>query len=429
METIESLFRQYGYLVLLLGLFLEFIALPFPGELTMSYCGYLVFLGKMNWILSILVATAGATMGITVSYVLGKGLGYPFFYKYGKFIHLDRKRMNRHAVWFEKYGGSILFFAYFFPGLRHISGYFSGIIRLKFSKFARSAYCGAAFWTTAFISIGVGIGPKWSRLYDSLSRLGAVAGILLFLVILLYYVLLYYRNRIISGTIQQLRLLLRLYHSMGKIKIFIALAAAVFLGLTAWMIALIQEFITNEHTQFDTITNYLIRNLRHESWDGVFRFFIECASPYSILILLGISIFIILEKSKDRFLEIRGAFITILGGELVIRILNMVFHRYSPNGQFGSRYTYPSPEAMLVVIEFGFVMFLCYRYMRNQLFNAAVAVASILIAILAGQGILYFQLERPSDVMAGYIFGGVWLSLNLILLEIYRILPMLKNTK
>lgn len=46
--NIEALFEQYGYALLFIGLLLEFIALPFPGEITMLYVGYLSYLGVLD---------------------------------------------------------------------------------------------------------------------------------------------------------------------------------------------------------------------------------------------------------------------------------------------------------------------------------------------------------------------------------------------
>lgn len=44
MEMIERLFAQYGYLVLLIGLPMELIALPIPpGNSTLAYTGYLSY--------------------------------------------------------------------------------------------------------------------------------------------------------------------------------------------------------------------------------------------------------------------------------------------------------------------------------------------------------------------------------------------------
>jgi hypothetical protein len=46
---------------------------------------------------------------------------------------------------------------------------------------------------------------------------------------------------------------------------------------------------------------------------------------------------------------------------------------------------------------------------------------------LIGLSSVFFNIQYPSDVAAGFEFGIVWLSLSIILLEIYRILPELRN--
>jgi membrane protein DedA with SNARE-associated domain len=48
MNFVTDLFNQYGYLVLFAALMLELIAFPTPGETLMTYCGFLVFQGKLN---------------------------------------------------------------------------------------------------------------------------------------------------------------------------------------------------------------------------------------------------------------------------------------------------------------------------------------------------------------------------------------------
>ncbi|MBA2905168.1 DedA family protein [Clostridium saccharobutylicum] len=54
---IVELFNNYGYIVLMVALILELIAFPLPGEAIMTYCGYVIYEGKMNFIFSILIAT------------------------------------------------------------------------------------------------------------------------------------------------------------------------------------------------------------------------------------------------------------------------------------------------------------------------------------------------------------------------------------
>ncbi|MCJ8011733.1 DedA family protein [Paenibacillus sp. KQZ6P-2] len=165
LKWIQLWFGDYGYFVLFLGLVLEFIALPFPGETTMAYAGYLSYEGKLHFGLLILLAFLGTTIGITITYFIGLKLGLPFIKRYGKWVLLTEHKIERAQKWFNKYGKGLIFIGYFIPGARHFSGYFSGIINLSFRKFALYAYSGALFWVVLFLSIGKLFGPQWNHVF------------------------------------------------------------------------------------------------------------------------------------------------------------------------------------------------------------------------------------------------------------------------
>ena len=134
MHNINALLNHYGYIVLFVALILELIAVPLPGEILMTYCGFLVYQGKMNLAISVIIAALGAIVGITIAYWVGITLGVAFFNKYGHYIHLGTKRMEQSSKWFERYGSNLLIIAYFIPGIRHITGYFSGVSKASFWK-------------------------------------------------------------------------------------------------------------------------------------------------------------------------------------------------------------------------------------------------------------------------------------------------------
>ncbi len=159
MGNITAYIDQYGYIVLFVALLLELLALPLPGEVLMSYSGFLVFQGHLNWSLSIFIAGVGVCLGMTISYWIGYKLGTPFFDKFGRRFHMGPKQLEKISHWYEKYGNKLLMVAYFIPGVRHITGYFSGITRLPYRTFALFAYSGAFLWVTTFITLGKVLGP------------------------------------------------------------------------------------------------------------------------------------------------------------------------------------------------------------------------------------------------------------------------------
>ncbi|WP_166242754.1 DedA family protein [Paenibacillus turpanensis] len=164
-ETIQMWFEQYGYAVLFIGLFLEYIALPFPGETSMAYAGYLAYEGRLNWFLCMVLSFIATTTSISITYWIGYRLGMPFFERYGRRFGLGPDKVKKTEKWFERYGNALIFVAYFIPGVRHVTGYFSGVIRLPFRTFALYAYTGALFWVITFVGIGLWFGPAWEKLF------------------------------------------------------------------------------------------------------------------------------------------------------------------------------------------------------------------------------------------------------------------------
>jgi len=157
----ERLFELYGYGVLFAGLFLEFMALPFPGETTLTYSGFLSYKGILHLASVIGIGYLGTTLGMTLTYGIGRAAGMPFLNKYGKWIFLTPAKLLMTRRWFNKYGAKLLFIGYFIPGVRHFTGYFAGIMDIPIRTFLLYTFTGAAFWVMWFAFLGFGFGPHW----------------------------------------------------------------------------------------------------------------------------------------------------------------------------------------------------------------------------------------------------------------------------
>lgn len=179
MEWMNNLFEQYGYFVLFLGLFAESLALPFPGELAMAISGHSTNLGTFNIPFIIFYSYFGAIVGTTATYYLGYKLGTPFFGKYGKFFFMNQKRLAKITKWFDKYGDKLILVSYFIPGLRHFTGYVSGIIKVRLRTFFFYNYLGGFLWVLTYVMIGKVFGQKIEQLLQIISQYSTVAIIVL----------------------------------------------------------------------------------------------------------------------------------------------------------------------------------------------------------------------------------------------------------
>lgn len=429
MDYITGLFNHFGYIVLFVALTLELIAVPTPGETLMMYCGFLVFQGSLNWVLSILVAVLGVICGITISYFIGHALGASFFKKYGSYIHMGPEKMEKTSKWFERYGNGLLIIAYFIPGVRHVTGYFSGITKIPYKRFALNAYIGAFIWTSTFILLGKTLGSNWERFHFSIKKYLIIGGIILALGLIVIYIYKRYKEQVTDFTIKSLENSINIFHSLGRIKVAIIAVAVVFTGLSLFVAGLIQDFLAHEFSQFDDIVNYLMRLIFDRSWFAFMKLF-QFSTYSGVLIILTLLTFAwIMIKGRNQFLEVRFLIIVILGGELLEEVLRLIFHRLSPwgiNALTDIKYTFPSEQTLMVVVAYGFATYMIIRYIKKKWIVTALLLTTLFICFSTGLSTLYFQTQYPSDILAGYAFGGVWLSLNIILLEIFRIMPKLK---
>ena len=424
MNFITDLFNHYGYIVLFVALMLELIAFPTPGETLMTYCGFLVFQGRLNWGISVIVAALGVIVGITISYFISLTLGTPFFQKYGSYIHLGPDKLEKTSQWFERYGNGLLVIAYFIPGVRHITGYFSGIAKIPFKKFALNAYIGAFIWAGTFISLGKILGSNWEKFHGEIKKYLIIGGIILAIVLLCFYFYRKYKELIIDFVIESLENGIQIFHSLGKMKVAIVGIAAIFIGLSIVLIGLVQDFLAHEFSQFDTIVTYLVSLIFPENWSSVMGLFEFPTAPEVLLALTLLILTWIILKGSNRLLETGFLFITVFGGALLEEGLRLIFHRVGPSGIIA---TFPSRETLLAVVVYGFASFMVLRHAKNRWIGTLLFIMTLGVCIVTGLTAIFFQVQYPSDTVAGYVFGGVWLSLNIVLMEVYRALSKMQG--
>src|SRR5260221_7290238 len=99
MDMLTHWITDYGYIGLFFALVLGIAGLPIPDETLLTFAGYLVFKGKLNFPLTFLSAFLGSTCGISLSYGLGRTLGLFLVHKYGGRFGITEKKMQKTLVW------------------------------------------------------------------------------------------------------------------------------------------------------------------------------------------------------------------------------------------------------------------------------------------------------------------------------------------
>ena len=174
---------------------LGIVGLPIPDETLLTFCGYLIYSGRLQFVLTFAAGFLGSAVGITVSYFLGARFGHTVFDRFGRYIFLTPARLLKTEQLFQHYGPPLLTVGYFIPGVRHFTALAAGMSKMPFSKFALFAYTGAALWVATFLTLGHIVGNGWQHTSEVAHRyvLAAVGAAILLL--LAFWLVRYARSR------------------------------------------------------------------------------------------------------------------------------------------------------------------------------------------------------------------------------------------
>jgi membrane-associated phospholipid phosphatase len=274
-----------------------------------------------------------------------------------------------------------------------------------------------------FISLGKVLGPKWELYHHTINRYLIIGGVISAVIFGLVYLYRNYKDQMITRTTILLEKGIQHFQTMGKVKFILLSAFAGFVLFFSFIIGLIQDFLAHEFTVFDEITSYIIHEVFDPSWTGWMNRFALLGSYYVFVPLILFTTVWILLKGKDRVLELTFFSVVILGGEALDEGLRLLFHRTGPSPTgVEFPYTFPSEQTLLSLTVCGFAAFLLVRHYGNVKIRITALLLVIILCLLVGVSRIFFNIQYPSDVVAGYVFGGAWFSFNVILLEIFRLL-------
>lgn len=152
-----------GYLGIALGLMLEVI----PSEIVLGYGGYMIVLGKVEFLGAFAAGVIGGTFAQLLLYWIGSYGGRPFLENYGKFLLIKKNHLDLSEAWFEKYGSGVIFGARFIPVVRHAISLPAGISKMSIWKFTLYTVAAMIPWTIFFLYLGIELGSNWMYIKEA----------------------------------------------------------------------------------------------------------------------------------------------------------------------------------------------------------------------------------------------------------------------
>lgn len=153
----------------------EVVFPPLPSELVMPLAGYLARMGRMDLLLVLVAATAGALIGNIALYALGRKLGMERAVRLlARLPLLDEDDANAGRDWFERHGSAAVFLARFVPLARAMVSLPAGAARMPLPRFLALTTAGCALWSGTLVVAGYLLGTQHHRVAGVLDKLDLV---------------------------------------------------------------------------------------------------------------------------------------------------------------------------------------------------------------------------------------------------------------
>lgn len=164
-EWITNIMTSLGYWGIGLLMFLENLFPPIPSELIMPLAGFTIAQGKMDFAPAIFAGVLGTILGALPWYFAGKLLGNERLQsladKYGKWISVSGKDIEKANNWFNKYGKQAVFFGRLVPGIRTLISIPAGINRMDLLSFLFYSTIGTLLWVGLLTVAGFVLGENY----------------------------------------------------------------------------------------------------------------------------------------------------------------------------------------------------------------------------------------------------------------------------
>ena len=171
-EWITNTMNSLGYVGIGLLMFLENLFPPIPSELIMPLAGYTATFPntQIQVIPAIAAGVIGTILGAIPWYYAGLLLGQDRLQalaaRYGKWIGISEKDLEKSVNWFQKHGSTAVLLGRMVPGIRTLISVPAGITKMPLIPFFLYSTIGTIGWVTLLTYAGYCFGKNYKLVED-----------------------------------------------------------------------------------------------------------------------------------------------------------------------------------------------------------------------------------------------------------------------
>jgi len=179
-----------GYLGIVIMMGIESACIPLPSEVIMPFGGYLVYKdpARFNiWLMGV-AGAAGCVWGSAVAYWAGRYGGRPFVERYGRYILIRHRDLDRADAFFARHGDAAIFISRLLPVVRTFISFPAGIAEMRFWRFIIYTFLGSFPWCLGLAWIGRILGKQWDTRLKAYFHGADVVIVVVILVLVALYI-------------------------------------------------------------------------------------------------------------------------------------------------------------------------------------------------------------------------------------------------
>lgn len=150
-----------GYSAVVVLMAIQSACIPLPSEVIMPLAGYA--LAHTQWELIVLatVASLASNIGSIPAYWVGAKGGRAMVERYGRYVLLSKRDLDRADYFFAKYGSITVLIGRMLPIVRTFIALPAGIAKMNLVRFHVYTFIGSWPWCYALAYVGMKLGDKW----------------------------------------------------------------------------------------------------------------------------------------------------------------------------------------------------------------------------------------------------------------------------
>ncbi len=189
-HLLETLFAQYGYLIIFVAMLIENasgIGSLIPGDTLLILAGYFTRGTGVSLPLLILVGVTGAVIGDNLSYLVGRKYGHRLIAWLERRWQFLYRRLRESERYFKRHGGKTVLFGRNVAIVRTYVPLLAGMGRMPYGRFFIYNIIGAALQISVFLMIGYFFGQYRDQIESVLRNTGFVLiGLAIIIALILY---------------------------------------------------------------------------------------------------------------------------------------------------------------------------------------------------------------------------------------------------